>query len=227
MTTTLIVPAEPQSPVPSNQDSGFAAWKKDGEKRLRNLAAAKDAHERSQWEVGDWLFDGEKRFGEKAYEAAEELTGWTRGTLYNVVWVVGRFQDPSLRSETRLKWSHFKELARISDQNVREEVVGQLNDGFPHPVLDVRERVDAVLRKLADNKGPRRETQSKTWVYLQVSMKPDLRNVVKSYARAKRTHPDVLLRKIVTEYFEEHRREIEATIKRKNPRGAKKPVDAP
>lgn len=224
MTTTLVVPAEPQ--LLSDQRPNFEAWRRKGEELVRSLKTAKNAVEMNQWGIGDWLVRGEKDFGKKAYDEAEQITGLERESLYNIVWVVKKFPI-SLRSETGLKWSHFKELARISDENVREEVLGQLNDGFPHPVVAVRERVDAVLRKLANNKGPQRETKPKTWVYLQVSMKPDLRDVVKSYARAKRTHPDVLLRKIVTEYFEVHRRDIEATIKRKNLRGAKKPVDVP
>jgi hypothetical protein len=165
--------------------------------------------------------DGELHFGEKAYDAAEQITGLSRGSLYNIVWVVKRFQDTSLRSESGLKWSHFKELARIADDNVRDEVLGQFNQGFSPSVHDVRQRVNSVLKKLTEKSSSSKTKPPKTLVHLQVSLKPELGDLVKAYAKANRTQTDVLLRRIVTEYFERHKKDIEVSIRGKKLRGSK------
>src|SRR5215471_15486489 len=209
MTTTLVVPTEPHvGPLPNNQEPVFQTWKVEGERLVGKLNSSKDAYENSQWAVGDWLVDGEKKFGEKAYKTAEEITGWKRGTLYNIVWVVKSFPTPSLRSETDLKWSHFKELAELPEGS-REEALQHFNDGFPHSVRDIRIYVDSVLRKVTERKEPERPGSPKNFVYLQVSLKPNVRDLVKKYAKAKGKHPDVLLREIVTEYFKKNKPDIE------------------
>jgi len=190
----------------------------------KNVVALDD----SRWAIGDWLVEGEKQFGEKAYEEAEQITGWERGSLYNVVWVVKRFREPSLRSETSLKWSHFKELARIQDENGREELLRQFNDGFAHSVINVRSRVDEVVKKLRERKGPEKEKTQKSFVYLQVSLKPDDRDQVKRLAKAANLDSDVFLRNIVEEYLERRKKKarIPKTRRSKNPPRSKKPVSS-
>src|SRR5271165_5218291 len=70
-------------------ETTFVAWKKQLEKLVHRLNAHEKGLEASQWRIGDWLVQGEKDFDTKAYDAAETITGWSRGTLYNIVWVVG------------------------------------------------------------------------------------------------------------------------------------------
>jgi hypothetical protein len=219
MTTTFALPTETHLPPDVMKHADFETWKEQGGNLVYSFKKAQNAVETGQWDIGDWLIQGEK-FGKKAYGEAERITGWQRGTLQNVVWVTKKFPI-SLRSETKLKWSHFKELAKIEDDGVREELLQQFNDGFEHTVLDVRSRVDAVLIKLKKKKGSANEKPPKTFVYLQVSLKPDLRDLVKSYARAEGKHPDVLLREIVTAYFKKNKPVIEAAIQRKNPHSSK------
>jgi len=198
MTTTLVAPTEQHLQVVSNLE----AWKRDGADRVRRFKAAESASEMGVWEIGDWLIEGldDKEFGTKAYEEAEQITGWQRETLYTVVWVVRKF-PPSLRSETALKWSHFKELARIKDENVREK----LKAGKP--------------------KGGKQGNQ-KTYVQLTVSLKADYRDLVKAYAKAKRTTPELLLREIVMEYLEDNKKEVAAKIESaRKSQSSKKPVN--
>jgi len=225
MTTTLVAPTEQHLQVVSNLE----AWKRDGADRVRRFKAAESASEMGVWEIGDWLIEGldDKEFGTKAYEEAEQITGWQRETLYTVVWVVRKF-PPSLRSETALKWSHFKELARIKDENVREKALHRFtDDGFEHSVLDVRSYVDRVLEKLKAGKpkGGKQGNQ-KTYVQLTVSLKADYRDLVKAYAKAKRTTPELLLREIVMEYLEDNKKEVAAKIESaRKSQSSKKPVN--
>lgn len=181
---------------------------------MRSLQEVKNSFETNRWAIGDWLVDGENQFGEKAYGEAEKITGWERGSLYNIVWVVRRFPTPSLRSEASLKWSHFKELARIADENVRVELLRGFDDGFDHSVLDVRSHVDAVLKGLREKKGSSKAKAEKTVVYLQISLEPDQRDLIKRLAKAKGETPDVFLRDIVLKYLQGEQRKLSAKTQR-------------
>jgi hypothetical protein len=215
-TTTLATPTEPRFPIVGGQQS-FDTWKRNGEALFRRLEATEEAHETSQWAIGDWLVKGEKNFGEtKAYATAEQITGWVRGTLYNVVSVVRRFPTPSLRSETKLRWSHFKELARIKDDKKRVEVLEEFADGFEHSVWDVRERVDKVLEKPAGSGKAARNGAG----FLRTSLKENQRKIFKALANKKGKTTDELLRSIVLKYIEEHKKDIEP--KAQKPRARKR-----
>jgi hypothetical protein len=228
MTTSLLVPNESSQLI--NLPSDLESWKERGAGLMRSLQEVKNSFEMNRWDLGDWLVDGEDQFGEMAYSEAEQLTGWERGSLYNIVWVVRRFPI-SLRSETGLKWSHFKELARIEDAQVREQLLSRLNDGFSHSVVKVRERVGEALRKLSEKKPSvdlkDGDTKDEVYVYLQVSLKPATRDLVKGYARAERMNPDVLLRTMVEYYIKHHRKKMVAAINRKKPTRFKKAVNKP
>ena len=208
MTTTLAPPTESQSPVEAKP---FEAWRQKGEELFITLQLKEDAYETSQWDIGDWLLKGEDtlKFGKKAYEAAQQITGWERGTLYNVVSVVRRFQDPSLRSETVLRWSHFKELARIEDAAKRLEVLDKMDDGFPKTVLQVRDAVDKVIEK---KPAKQRHSAPKAF-YLHTSLKKEERYLFKALAKKRKKTPDQLLRSIVLEFIKKHEEEV-ATIVR-------------
>jgi len=210
MTTTLVAPTETQLQLVSSQH--FDTWRKQGQGLFHHLQATENALELSQWKIGDWLIEGDDTFGEKAYQTAEQITGWTRETLYNVVWVTKKFPAGSLRSENALKWSHFKELASIEDDQVRERLLDKFNDGFPYSVRDVRDRVHKELAKSKKKKTESSKEQAKKWVFLRVSLEPDHGGLVKTLAEIRRTPQDVLLRKIVTDYFKQ--RKILAEIDR-------------
>ncbi len=137
MSSILTVPTDSRISVRTKEGPEFDVWKEHGLNLVRelrttihNLRVARTAVESEQWKFGEWILEGDRAYGEKAYDVAEKLTGWKRETLYNVVWVVRRFSSSSLRSEAILSWSHFKELARIKDDQDRERVLEKVSDGF-------------------------------------------------------------------------------------------------
>jgi len=200
MTPTQALPTDSQSPVEAKP---FEAWKQKGEDLFITLQLKEDEYETSQWDIGDWLLKGKETFGEMAYEAAKQITRWEKGTLYNVVSVVRRFRDPSLRSETKLKWSHFKELARIDNEKKRLDVLDKLNDGFPKTVLQVRAAVDkAIGKKTAKHNAAKA-------FYLKTSLKQEQRSIFKALAKKWKKTPDELLRSIVLKFIREHEDEIQ------------------
>jgi hypothetical protein len=105
-----------------------------------------------QWIVADCIAWGEKHLKDTAYSEAHEQTGLALPTLYNMVWVARRIPI-SLRRESKLKWSHFKELARIKDDARREELLTRTEMGAGGPyrtpltVRRLRELVDRELKK--------------------------------------------------------------------------------
>ena len=228
MATNTAVPTKSQLPIPSgrtrrdqfkdrrNRNFTFQNWKEDGEALLCEFRNNERTLETNQWEIGDWLIKGveNKKFVQKeAYDAAEQITGYDRTYLQTVVWVVGRFRDPSLLKESTLKWSHFKELAYIEDATLREEVLNHFDDGLPHSVRQVREH---VLEELAKHKGPgkKQKAEATQWVSMQVSLKPNLRRTIKLFAKIKRRDTDTLLREWVMDYYEEHEKEILVAIEK-------------
>src|SRR5258708_5036234 len=80
MTTTWVEPTETQLQLVSSQH--FDTWRKQGQGLFHHLQATENALELSQWKIGDWLIEGDDTFGEKAYQAAKQITGWTKETLY-------------------------------------------------------------------------------------------------------------------------------------------------
>lgn len=221
MTTSLVAPNDHSSLI-GRQPPNFETWKQAGADLVRNLEENKNAVETDRWAIGEWLLDGESEFGEKAYAEAEQITGWVRGHLYNVVWVTRRFPTSSLRSETGLKWSHFKELARIKDEGARASLLESLNDGFAHSVLKVRSQVDAALKKGDEPKGPKNAKASKSFVYMRVSLKPNVRDLIARLAKEERKTPEVFLRAVVHQYLQrEQKLELLDGQQVKNPRGSR------
>jgi hypothetical protein len=211
MNTTLATP-----PPPPTQDTTLEWWTKMGEQIVRTYRTTDKALETCQWEIGDWLVTGETGFGKKAYDEAERITGFERASLYNIVWVVRKFPrvPNSLRSETNLTWSHFKELARIQDEKFREIVLEEVNDGLPHSVREVREMVDTQLKslkKLTRSGGKPRPPQTK--IYQRILFAKE-RKRFKQLAQAKGKAPDQLLREIVHEYLVAHKDELATKSKR-------------
>jgi len=215
MTTTLTLPSETEPSDLAIQP--FDTWKAKGENLFRRLQATASSLETNRWDIGDWLIKGQSEFGEKAYETAERITGWERSSLYNIVWVVGRFPTSSLRSETGLKWSHFKELARIPNEGSREEALRRFNDGFEHSVLEVRSFVDAVLGKQHEGTGSEGKKQ-KSFMLFRVPLKLNYREMVESLEKEERKRLDALLSKVVVEYLEKNdKEEAKAKMGSKNP----------
>jgi hypothetical protein len=213
MTTALLVPTETESPIVDSRP--FDDWKQEGQDLFLRFQATEEAHEMSQWEIGDWLVKGVKNKDKaqikQAYDAAEQITRWSRGQLYNIVMVVNRFPTASLRSENNLKWSHFKELARIPADKVRGEVLEEFCDGFEHSVEAIRTRVDTAVRKLKneeehdeDNRSDNGSSKGReTVVHLRVSLKRKYWDSVRYLADADHKAPDEYLEKIVKKHLRE------------------------
>jgi hypothetical protein len=170
----------------------------------------------NRWAIGDWLLDGETNFGEKAYDEAEQMTGWTRGSLYNIVWVTRKFSDTSLRSETStgLKWSHFKELARITDENTRFDLLSKLNDGAPYSVLHIRAQVDRAVKKLREENRSEEEEKPEPYVSLQILLARADRDLIKGFAKQHKQTPDVFVRNIVHAYLRTHKLKATPVLKK-------------
>lgn len=66
------------------------------------------------WWIGDWLFYGNRRFGER-YVRAKQITGYDVQTLMNMAYVASRF-EPSRRWES-LSFSHHAELAALDPES--------------------------------------------------------------------------------------------------------------
>lgn len=62
------------------------------------------------WWIGDWLYYGNRRFGER-YARAKQITGYDVQTLMNMAYVASRF-EPQRRREA-LSFSHHAELAAL------------------------------------------------------------------------------------------------------------------
>ena len=79
------------------------SYTKDVDDWLHRGRAIADRINGTCWEIGDWLNDGERRWGE-TYRWASEITGLTEATLHNYSAVARRF-DFSLRNE-KLSFGH-------------------------------------------------------------------------------------------------------------------------
>jgi len=217
---TTTVQAQPPSaafhhqPPKHQRPIAFDAWKRQGEDLVRSYEKTNASLEATQWDIGDWIVRGEK-FEKKAYAEAERITGWDRPYLYTVVWVVKRFPDSSLRKETTLKWSHFKELARIEDEQMREQVLRRVTDKVAYEdaptVLELREIVD---REMKNESAPKGRERSKDLAYLRVPLTPSHCKLIKELADARRMERDALLSKIVADYVKENKPQILAEVKK-------------
>lgn len=194
-------------------DVDFDTWKQKGETLCQDFQTAKKhavnaltAFESVQWKIAEWIDKGDKDFGEKAYAAAEQITGWSRNTLYNALWAFRKIGQISLRSEVALRWSHFKELARLPHEADREQVLQQFSDGLSYSVRDLREAVDRKQkeRERLNSTAERRTDGSKdedALTYLSVPLYPRERQTLKRLAKEKGTRVDALLRDIVVAHL--------------------------
>lgn len=78
------------------------------------------------WAIGDWLADGERRYGE-TYAQAADVTGYEEPTLMTMAWVA-RKVTTSIRSEN-LSWSHHREVASLEDAAEMRYWLNQAEEG--------------------------------------------------------------------------------------------------
>ena len=144
-----------------------------------------------QWIVADCIAWGEKHLKGAAYaEAAKQCERFgislERNTLYNMVWVARRI-PLSLRRETKLKWSHFKELARIQDDQLREQMLYAAKIGSggyksdPLTVRRLRELVDRELKK-SKVKTPPKDSKKLSFYCAREDYKK-LRRIAKAHGK--------------------------------------------
>lgn len=227
MTTNVLTPTESHSPDVRSQHLSFDTWKERGEKLVGDFQKQDAALDMDQWDIGDWIVQGVDKFAEQkgkkqVYDEAMRITGFDLGYLQTVVWVVRRFPDSSLRKESTLKWSHFKEMAYLKDDKTRESVLDKFSDGLPHSVREVRE---CVLHELAKPKGgPSRKQRDVKYVYMRVEFTRVHRMQIKQLARARRTTPDVLVREIIDYYWRNNKTKISGALKKAKERAKKRTV---
>lgn len=88
------------------------AWLRRGQNIARRVS-------RQQWEIGDWLVEGTKKWERKAYDAAERIfQNYNRATLRNLAYVA-RAVETSQRSDV-LSWSHHEAVAAMKPAEQKE-----------------------------------------------------------------------------------------------------------
>jgi len=78
-------------------------------------------------EFGDWLWLGERKYGE-TYTQAIEATGLAASTLQEAKWVAGAFE--SCERSQALSWSHHKETASLPPDTRREVLASAAAEGL-------------------------------------------------------------------------------------------------
>jgi hypothetical protein len=70
-----------------------------------------EAHDKKQWELGDWMSRGvDALTKKKALKKAVQITKYAQTTLWDFARTAKAFEDPNSRRRD-LSWSHYKELA--------------------------------------------------------------------------------------------------------------------
>src|SRR5260370_9668963 len=77
-----------------------------------------------QFAIADWLLEGEERWEEKAYAKAEEVTGFTRQTLYDYVSTARAF-PPESRRFASASFNHYRAVASVGDSEKRDRIMSQ------------------------------------------------------------------------------------------------------
>lgn len=89
---------------------GWLAWNAAGMMLAKEHRALERKIELVQFQIGDWINEGEHEFGEMYAQALDIFSHLTYGTLMNYRWVAGSI-DPSLRGE--VNWSIHKLVAPL------------------------------------------------------------------------------------------------------------------
>ncbi len=95
---------------------------------------------RTSWYLGDWLVEGEERFGEKMAQAAD-VTGLSPSTLVNYRWVCSRV--PPVRRVEALSFGCHDAVAALGPRDQRSWLGKASREGWN------RERLRAALRDAA------------------------------------------------------------------------------
>lgn len=75
---------------------------------------------RNMWQIGDWLNDGERKWGEMYAQAHDDLL-ISYQTLANYAWVARAYEPETAERELVdvLSFSHFKIALGVSDRSIR------------------------------------------------------------------------------------------------------------
>jgi hypothetical protein len=107
------------------------------------------------WAIGDWLQYGERRFGDRAFQAV--VTGYATGTLRAAAWVAHRF--PRGERDPDVPWSHYRELASLPEEQANDLLAEVKAEGLSQKEL--RTRVQATKsRAVLDTEQKRAEAQA-------------------------------------------------------------------
>ena len=93
--------------------------RKRGEKLVGDFQTKEAALETDQWEIGDWIVQGVNKFEkqkgkQQVYDGGNANHGVRPRVPANCRLGCEAFPGSSLRKESTLKWSHFKEMAYLT-----------------------------------------------------------------------------------------------------------------
>ena len=99
--------------------STFEAWEADGRRMVEQF-------NQLPWSLGEWIVEGEKRFGEKAYQGLPETT-YTLSSLKIHAWVYERVGE---RRRDDLSWSHHRQVGALEPQKQARVLEIAANNGW-------------------------------------------------------------------------------------------------
>ena len=123
-------------------------WQKTGE-TLSGIDRA------CKWWIGDWLQYGEREYGER-YDAAAAVTGYSKQTLMDAVWVA-RKVPKSLRVK-RLSFGHHKAVAKLEPAEQKHHLADAARNRWS--VAELRERIKESTEGDSPSQSPRRPSRS-------------------------------------------------------------------
>ena len=100
-----------------------------------------DAKQAVQWAYGDWLIEGEAKFGEQYAEALDEAR-YSYQSLRNLKWIASVYPREQRLSE--LSWSHHSEVAGLPEPLRTELLLRAASEGWSRDDLRMeRKKLEA------------------------------------------------------------------------------------
>jgi hypothetical protein len=162
-------------------------WMQSGKDLVAGQGAA------HQFAIADWLLYGDERWGEMAYDKAEEVTGFARQTLYDYVSTARSF-PPETRKYPSASFNHYRAVASVGDLEKRDFLMLQAG------ACTVRELRDKVNPRLSKQDKFTRQVKGDASITVIVSGYE--RTVLKDLASLRGVDISVIVRPLIAEYIE-------------------------
>lgn len=146
-----------------------------------------------QFAIADWLLEGGERWEEKAYAKAEEITGFTRQTLYDYVSTARAF-PPESRKYASASFNHYRAVAPVADPEKRHYFMVQ---AVACTVAELRRKVSPPL---ASKQKSEREVKGDKPITVIVSGFE--RSVLADLATLRGVDISAIVRPLITGYVE-------------------------